>query len=374
MRVLAAISGGVDSAVAAARLVREGADVVGVHLRTGVEADGASAGGARSCCGADDARDARLICAHLGIPIYVVDVQDAFSTVIADFVDAYGSGRTPNPCVVCNKNVKFGRLREIAHNLGAEIVATGHYARTERANGRVRPPALDRRAQGPELRPVSARPGAACGGPVSAWGVRERRCPRRGRGRRKFPLRASPTVKSSVSFPTTDYRKYLKKHAPQTLVPGSFVNRDGDVVGSHDGAAGFTTGQRKGLPALGTAHYVRGVDARTGRVEIAERAALMHRVVGAVDINWIDCDEPEVGTSFRVTGRVRHAAPPAPGTLTVTEHGVELLFDDPVFAPARGQALVAYVDAAVLCGGTILQTAREPRGGLKPAGGGAQPA
>ena len=138
-RTLVALSGGVDSAVAAARLAREGHDLIAVHLRTGVEADGESAGGARSCCGADDARDARIVASRLGIPFYVVDVADAFQAVIEDFADAYATGRTPNPCVLCNKGVKFGRLLDVARDLGADAVATGHYARLRRgADGRTR--------------------------------------------------------------------------------------------------------------------------------------------------------------------------------------------------------------------------------------------
>ena len=114
MRILAALSGGVDSAVAAARLRREGADVVAVHLRTGVEADGETAGASRSCCGADDARDARRVAARLGLPFYVVDVSDAFEHVLAEFVRTYASGGTPNPCVICNHWIKFGRLFDYA--------------------------------------------------------------------------------------------------------------------------------------------------------------------------------------------------------------------------------------------------------------------
>src|SRR5204863_9772356 len=132
VRILVALSGGVDSAVAAARLAREGADVVAVHYRTGVQSarpDSAREG--RSCCGVDDARDARAAAERLGVPFYVVDVGDDFRRgVLDDFVDAYESGRTPNPCIACNVHVKFGRLEEFAQGVGAEAVATGHYART----------------------------------------------------------------------------------------------------------------------------------------------------------------------------------------------------------------------------------------------------
>ncbi len=366
MRVIAALSGGVDSAVAAARLVREGHDVLGVHLRTGVEADGQSAGGARSCCGADDARDARQVASRLGIPFYVVDVADAFAAVTADFVAAYAKGATPNPCVVCNKEVKFGRLVEIAHGLGAERVATGHYARIEtRADGRQRllraiDPSKD---QSYVLYPLSQAQLGAAMFPLGDTAKREIRAEAEVLG---LHVAGKPDSQDLCFVPGGDYRRYLKEHAPNVLVAGDVVDASGAVVGQHDGAAGFTIGQRRGLPAVGEPRYVTDVDAEGGKVTIVQRDDLMMRTVGVVQLNWIDQDEPDVGAAFRVQARIRHAGGSTAAELRVQRHGqVEVVFDEPVFAPARGQALVAYLeDDAILCGGTILAAARTsaPRG------------
>ncbi|MDJ0974295.1 MAG: tRNA 2-thiouridine(34) synthase MnmA [Planctomycetota bacterium] len=356
MRVLCALSGGVDSAVAAARLVRDGHDVVGVHLRTGVEADGQAAGGTRSCCGADDARDARQVAAALDIPFYVVDVADAFRAVTDDFVAAYASGATPNPCVICNKEVKFGRLVEIARGLGAAAVATGHYARLEtRADGRVRlRRAVDAsKDQSYVLYPLSQAQLAAARFPL---GDTPKEDIRREAEALDLHVAGKRDSQDLCFVPDGDYRRYLAEHAPDVLVPGEVVDETGRVVGTHDGAAGYTIGQRRRLPAMGTPHYVKAVDAEAGRVTIAGRDALEKRVVGVVNVNWVDCDAPEPGASFAVHARIRHAGAAEAGTLRVLPHGqVEVHFDAPVFAPARGQALVAYVENdVVLCGGTIL--------------------
>ena len=354
MRIVAAISGGVDSAVAAARLVEAGADVVGLHLRTGVEADGAAAGGARSCCGADDARDARAIADQLGIPFYVVDVREAFATVIDDFVASYAAGRTPSPCVLCNQRVKFGRLLEIARTLGAERVATGHYARVEQAdNGRMR--LLRSRDASKDqtymLFRLSQAQLHAAQFPLGDTPKADVRAEARARG---LGIHDKPDSQELCFLPAGGPRAFLKERAPDAFVPGAFV--DGErVVGSHDGAVGYTLGQRRGLPAVGSPRYVTGVEPEAGRVTIGSREDLLGRTVDFDDVNWIDApDAASAGLPRRVAARIRHAGAPTAGTLQATNIGsLQVQFDEPVFAPAPGQALVAYVDDAVLCGGTI---------------------
>jgi tRNA-specific 2-thiouridylase len=354
MRILAALSGGVDSAVAAARLVDQGADVVGVHLRTGVEADGQAAAGHRSCCGADDARDARAVAARLGVPFYVVDVRDAFGRVLDAFVGAYAGGLTPNPCIDCNRHVKLGRLRDIAAGLGAEAVATGHYARREvTATGRVRlmRPADLRKDQTYVLYALSQEQLRAARFPLADATKDDVRREAAARG---LPVAAKPDSQELCFVPSGDYRAWLREHAPGVLVPGEVVDEDGRTVGRHDGAAGFTVGQRRGLPATGRARYVAAVDAPEGRVTVAPREGLLRRRVRVEALNWVDLDDPGTGTAFEVEARIRHAAPLQAGTLAVTGAGTaEVAFRDPVFAPAPGQALVAYRDGAVLCGGVI---------------------
>ncbi len=354
MRILAAISGGVDSAVAAARLVREGADVVGVHLRTGVESDGEAAGGARSCCGADDARDARAIAAQLGIPFYVVDVADAFTGVINEFVESYAAGRTPIPCVACNRDVKFGRLREIAAGLGAGVVATGHYARLDRTpEGRMRLlcAADVRKDQTYMLHQLDQAQLASARFPIGDTVKDEVRDEAAALG---FEVATKPDSQELCFIPAAGHRAFLRERTPDSFVSGSFHDADGNEVGAHDGAIGFTIGQRKGLPAVGEPRYVSRVDPTAGRVDIAPRAALMSRVATVRGVNWIDCAPPAPGTIIDAQVRHRHAAPLRSAAITVAGPAtLRVAYAEPVFALTPGQALVAYRDGAVLCGGTI---------------------
>lgn len=362
MRILAALSGGVDSAVAAARLLRDGAEVVGVHLRTGVEVDAATAGGSRSCCGADDARDARRVAARLRIPFYVVDVSEAFEHVIRDFVAAYASGRTPNPCVLCNAGVKFGRLREIGASLGCEALATGHYARTGTASAgrhrllRARDHAKD---QSYVLYRLDQAQLAAARFPLGATTSKaEVRDEALSLG---LSVASKPDSQDLCFVPRGDYRAFLRERAPEAMVPGAVVDHDGRELGRHDGAAGFTVGQRRGLPAVGSPRYVAEVDAASGTVRVAPRVHVLAERAVVHAVNWIEVPEPVPGTSFGVRARIRHASRPRPARLEVLGGGeVEVLFDEPAFAPAPGQALVAYVGDAVLCGG-ILGRARTGR-------------
>jgi len=354
MRILVAISGGVDSAVAAARLVHEGADVVGVHLRTGVSHAGETAGGARSCCGAEDARDARAVAARLDIPFYVVDVQEAFAGVIDEFVAEYVAGRTPIPCVRCNTDVKFGRLRDVARGFGAETVATGHYARTAcGADGRWRLlcAADERKDQTYMLYQLDQEQLAGACFPLGASQKGEVRAEARALG---LDVADKPDSQELCFISAAGHRAFLRERAPEAVVPGVFEDAAGGEVGRHGGALGFTRGQRKGLPALGEPRYVEAVEPRTGRVTIAPRGALLQRDVTVRRVNWIDQEVPCPATRLEVHVRHRHAAPPRPAVIEVLEGGdLQVRYAEPAFALTPGQALVAYTGTHVLCGGTI---------------------
>ncbi|MGE0193571.1 MAG: tRNA 2-thiouridine(34) synthase MnmA [Planctomycetota bacterium] len=362
MRILAALSGGVDSAVAAARLVDEGHDVVAVHLRTGVEADGVAAGGARSCCGLDDARDARAVAAALGIPFHVVDAREAFSTVQEAFRADYEAGRTPLPCVLCNRDVKLGRLAEVAAWCGATAIATGHYARrAPGARGRWRLLAARDASKDQTymlFRLDEAQRALLCF-PLGDMTKAEVRADAL---RRRLPVHAKPDSQELCFLPADGgVRAWLRTVGAAVDRPGDVVEA-GRVVARHAGALGFTRGQRHGLPALGARRYVTRVDAAAGVVEVAEREALLERDVHAHDVVWLDVGSAgELAGPVRVTARIRHAGPRAAGWLVATgPTSMRVRFDEPVFAPAAGQALVAYVGDAVLAGGTVeLDTARQ---------------
>jgi tRNA-specific 2-thiouridylase len=359
MRVLVALSGGVDSAVAAARLAREGADVVAVHYRTGAEAvDPAGAARGRSCCGADDARDARAVAARLGVAFYVVDAAEAFSErVIDDFVASYAAGRTPNPCVACNVHVKFGRLAALAKDLGAEAVATGHYARTApRPGGGTRllrgvDPSKD---QSYVLYALDQRRLALARFPLGASTKEEVRAEARALGLR---VAEKPDSQELCFLPAGDPRSFLDERAPGLRRAGDVVDVEGRVLGRHAGAAGHTVGQRRGIGvAAATPLHVARVDVEANRVVLAPRERLLARRVETEAFHFVDEDPPPASEarSWRVEARIRHGARPVPARLDVAPGSrPAVTFDEPVFAPAPGQALVAYRGDAVLGGAPI---------------------
>jgi tRNA-specific 2-thiouridylase len=284
----------------------------------------------------------------------VVDVREAFAGVVDAFVAAYAAGRTPNPCVACNRDVKFGRLREIATALGCEAVATGHYARLAGGpDGRRRLlRAVDRRKdQTYVLHPLDQPRLAAARFPLGDTTKEAVRAEARALG---LPVADKRDSQDLCFVPGGDVAAFLGRRAPEALVPGDVVDEDGRALGRHGGAAAFTIGQRRGLPAAGRARYVARVEPAGGRVEVAGRRALERDVIEVRDVNWIDVAPPAPGATFVVEAQVRHAAPATSARLQVgASGGVRVTFDAPVFAPAPGQALVAWVGEAVLCGGTI---------------------
>jgi len=359
MRVLCALSGGVDSAVAASRLRREGAEVVAVHYRTGVTAEDASSPAARrSCCGVDDARDARSVAARLGIPFYVVDVSEAFGRAVLDaFVSAHAAGKTPNPCIECNRAVKFGRLREMAASLGAEAVATGHYARTApRAGGGVRLlKAVDpRKDQTYVLYGLDQAQLAVARFPLGDSSKDDVRAEARALG---LVVADKPDSQELCFVPGGDHRTVLAERAPALFADGPVVDAAGRELGRHGGAAGFTIGQRRGLGvAAAEALYVRSIDTTTNVVVAGPRRDLLRRTVRTERLHFVDVDPSRDSTAepFRVHVRIRHAMAPVPATLYVeADRTGRVVFDEAVFAPAPGQALVAYRGDAVLAGAPI---------------------
>ncbi len=378
-RIVAAMSGGVDSSVAAYLLVEQGYDVVGLFLRNGVEAerhhpgplpggegDRRGRGRGHGCCSAEDADDARRVADRLRIPFYALDYEREFGRLIDAFVAGYGRGETPSPCVLCNQWLKFGKLAEFARSIGAEAVATGHYARVERLpNGRMglRRAADARKDQTYFLASLSQEQLAGVRFPVGGLEKSEVREIAR---RAALPrLVAEKPESMEICFvPSGDYRRVIEERAPGSMRPGDLVDaRTGAGLGRHEGFQRFTVGQRRGLGVGGLERpaYVVSIDPARNLVLLGGREDLARRELTAGSMCWIAREAPAPGEELRAFARIRHNHRPAEATVRAvagTGDRVRVAFAEPQEAIAPGQALVLY-DAAdpelVLAGGFILR-------------------
>jgi tRNA-uridine 2-sulfurtransferase len=347
-RILIAMSGGVDSSVAAAWLVQRGYDVVGVTLHLWDYPDDGSVKG--RCCAPEDQHDARRVSDHLGIPHYAFDRRDLFAReVVEPFVDAYLDGSTPSPCVACNRSVKMGELFALADRLGARKVATGHYARTVR-NGdrtelhRAADPSKDQSyflhmLSQSQLRRLEFPLGEATKAEVRASAV-AMGLPGAGKGESQ----------ELCFVPTGRYDAFVDQRAGDRARPGAIVDEEGRVLGAHQGVHRFTVGQRKGLGvALGSPAYVVDIDAATAEVRLGGADDLFHTGARLRDASFMD----DIALPVRAAVKVRYRHAGARGEILRDEDGVYVAFDEPVRAIARGQVAVAYAGDRVLGGGTI---------------------
>jgi tRNA-specific 2-thiouridylase len=353
--IVVGMSGGVDSSVAAALLAGAGHAVIGVTLRTAPWTEPVEETGRfGSCCSPGAARDARAVARHLGIPYYLLNHEREFgAAVVADFVREYRAGRTPSPCVVCNREVKFGTLLRRALAWEADGVATGHYARVARdpVSGRVllyrgRDPAKD---QSYFLWPLSQAQLARAHFPVGELTKAEVRATAQALG---LATAAAPESQE-LCFVSGDYREFLRPRAPEAFLPGPIVDQTGRQIGVHGGLAAYTIGQRRGLGVGGgPARYVVAVDPVRNAVVVGDGAALLAAGLVATDVNLIAVERLEASLPAEV--RIRHNGPRVPAVIAPRSPGeVEVRFAAPQRAVTPGQSAVFYDGDLVLGGGRI---------------------
>ncbi len=356
-RIVVAMSGGVDSSVAAALLLAQGFDVVGVSMQLSAT-PAATVKAGQGCCSLEDFRDARRVAAHLGIPYYVWNLQDAFRTRVTDvFAAEYLRGRTPNPCVLCNRDLKFDELWTRAGTLGAELVATGHYARVVRdepASGRWRLLRArdERKDQSYFLFGLTQTELARTRFPLGELTKDEVRAHARRLG---LPVAEKPESQEICFVPDRDYAGWVERHVPaDALRPGAIQDERGATLATHGGVHRFTVGQRRGLGiGDGVARWVTRVDGATGTVHVGDKASLASRGLVAEQVRWAAGVPADDGT---VRVRIRHRHIPVAARLTHTANDrVEAWFDEPASAVTPGQAAVFYRGDEVLGGGWIAE-------------------
>jgi tRNA-uridine 2-sulfurtransferase len=372
-RVVLAMSGGVDSSVAAHLLRAQGHEVIGLFMRSGVHEETACAtsGTASSaalpiveprshkqgCCSASDAADARRVADQLDIPFHALNFEDAFGRIQDYFVDEYLAGRTPNPCVMCNNWLKFGRLWEFAQQVGATAIATGHYAQLESIAGE-RLPALTAgidpsKDQSYVLFGLDRELLAHVMFPVGSSTKEEIRAVAHQVGLR---VAAKPDSQEICFVPDHDYAGFIRRRKGPIDTAGELVDTAGRVLGNHSGYEQFTIGQRRGLGmAFGEPRYVVSVDAVTNRVVLGGREDLACHELLADRLNWLIDDVPE---TFECRAKIRYLHSAAPCRVErLGQDRVRVRFERPQSAVAPGQAVVFYWGPRVVGGGWILSSA-----------------
>lgn len=376
MKVIVAMSGGVDSSVAAYLLKKQGHEVAGLSFELWDKRDLKESG---TCCSVETIKLAQSVAGSLGIDHFTVDVRDVFyNRVIESFCESYLKGITPNPCVLCNQYIKFDFLLQKANELGADMVATGHYARINRSVVGGQGPAIPLDS----LREFKARGQAACADdrhlllkgvdPIKDQSYVLYVMKQEELGKTLFPLgemkkadtrsiagelglvtALRPESQEICFVGNNKYADFMKGFSPESLQPGVIVDMSARVVGEHDGIAFYTIGQRKGLGIKSLKpHYVAKIDQKSNTLTVGLRADVMKKTITVKDVNWICMSAPD--RPFTAEVKIRSTMKQMPATVSpIEENSVLVEFNSPLWAPAPGQSAVLYNGDIIVGGGVI---------------------
>ena len=352
--VVVAMSGGVDSSVAAALLVERGYNCIGVMMRLWAEV-GAGEGSANKCCSLESVHDARRVADELGIPFYLINVEQPFKQQVVDFfIDSYSHGVTPNPCIECNRHIRFDYLLNYARRLGADYLATGHYARLRRgADGKVHLlKGVDEAKDQSYVLSVLGQ--AELGDVLFPVGDFPKPEVRRIAAERGLPIASKHDSMDLCFIFDDDYRRFLRTWAAEAMRPGLIVDRRGNIYGEHSGLPGYTIGQRKGLGVKGAAEplFVLELDYRNNQLVIGTAAELGKDRLIAERVNWTLDDAPPAGA--RLQCKIRYKAKAVDCVVyPLLGDRVEVRFDEPLRDISPGQGAVFYDGDHCLGGGII---------------------
>ena len=354
-KVIAAMSGGVDSSVTAALMVEAGYDVIAITMRLGTHDTIEIESDKPNCCSLEGVEDARRVATQLGIPFYAVNYEERFRQSIVDyFANEYVSGRTPSPCVICNQDLKFGKLLELATQLEVDYVATGHYARIEQEpeTGRyiLRKGIDSRKDQSYFLFSLTQAQLSRALMPLGGYEKDEVR-----EVARKYQLRTAEKPESQeLCFIADDnYKRFLKDRIPEKIQEGDIVDQDGRVLGEHQGIPFYTVGQRRGLGiSAETPLYVTELKVHDNTIVVGKNENLLAETMQVEEVNFITMDR--LTESIRAEVKIRYKDTGAPATISpLSDTEVEVTFDQPRRAVTPGQAAVFYDGDTVIGGGWI---------------------